>query len=102
MLKKKCKILSQFKTPLPLNNAVGIKFIFPYQDGRDLEKSVVTILDAEKGLVEFTLSDFEMQGLKVGEGQAFKCEVQFIDHKQLVVFAKGMNIVLNDERKVWV
>lgn len=101
MLMKKCKILSKFKTPLPLHNATGIKLIFPYEDGRTLEKSVVSILDADKGLIEFSLSEFELQGLKQGEGQSFTAEVYFPAHKEVVLFAKSLNIVIENERKVW-
>lgn len=100
-MKKKCRILSKYKTPLPLNNAVGIKLCFPYEDGRELEKNSVTIVDAEKGLIEFELSDFEIQGLKAEIDQSFRAEVTFPQHKELVVFSKCMNISLENDRKVW-
>lgn len=101
MITKKCKILSKFKTALPLQNATGIKLIFPYEDGRQLEKSVVTIKDAENGIIEFSLTDFEVQGLKVGEKQNFMCEVYFPSHKEVVLFAKSLNISIENDRKVW-
>lgn len=101
MVTKKCKILSKFKTPLPLHSALGIKFIFPYDDGRELEKSIAKIIDAENGIVEFSLTDFELQGMKVGEMQNFKAEVQFAAHKEVVLFAKSLNIIIENERKVW-
>jgi hypothetical protein len=101
MILKKCKILSKFKTPLPLHNATGIKLIFPYADGRELEKSVVSILDADQGLIQFSLTDFEMQGLNVGEKQNFTAEVYFPTHKEVVLFAKSLNIIIENDRKVW-
>ena len=101
MITKKCRILSEFKTPLPLHNAQAIKFIFPYEDGRNLEKMMVKVLDLDKGLVEFSLSDFELQGLKVGQGQNFKAEIIFPTHKEVVIFAKSLNIIMDGERKAW-
>lgn len=100
-MKRKARILSKYKTPLPLANATGIKLFFPYEDGRELQKTAVTVLDSEKGLIEFELSDFELQGFKAEEGQSFRAEVTFPQHKEIVVFPKCMNISLEDERKVW-
>jgi len=101
MLMKKCKILSKFKTPLPLHNAIGITLKFPYSDGRELEKSVVSIVDAEAGIIEFSLTDFELQGLLEGTNQNFKAEVYFPTHKEVVLFAKSLNIIMENDRKVW-
>jgi len=101
MIMKKCKILSKFKTPLPLQAALGIKLIFPYEDGRTLEKSDVTILSMDKGIIQFSLTDFELQGLKEGMGQNFTAEVLFSTHKEIVLFAKSLNIVIENDRKAW-
>lgn len=100
-MKKKCRILSKYKTPLPLGSALGIKLIFPYENGGELEKSTINILDEEKGLIEFELSDFEVQGLKAEENQTFRAEILFAGHKELVIFAKCMSISMENERKVW-
>ncbi len=100
-MKKKCRILSKFKTPLPLSAAQGIKLIFPYEDGRDLVKNSVTIIDADAGLIEFELTDFELQGLKVADNQNFMAEVTFATHKEVAIFPKSLNIKLENERKVW-
>jgi hypothetical protein len=104
MLKKKLKILTEFKTPLPLLNAEKIKIMIPYDDGRILEKNSVSIVDAETGIVEMTLTDFELQGLKVGQS-SFGAKVYMKDGVVYTVsFANGCNIYLdeNSGRKVWV
>lgn len=104
MLKKKLKILSEFKTPLPLFNADRVKVLLPYEDGRVLEKNSVAIYDAESGMIELTLSDFELQGLKVGLN-SFLAKIYMKDGMMYTVsFANGLNIQVDEksERKVWV
>lgn len=101
MLRKRCRILSQFKTPLPLNMATSIKFIFDYEDGRKLETTKVEVIDQEAGIVEFMLTDFEINGLKAGPKQDFYCEVYFPKHKEVVLFSKCMDIVETNGKKAW-
>ena len=101
MVKKRLQILSEFKTPLPLVNADVVKFIFPYENGSTLEKNAVDLIDAHRGIVEITLSDFEVQGMKAEKGQNFKCEIHMDGYIFTVLFAKGLNIELQGERKVW-
>lgn len=102
MTLKKLKILSQFKTPLPLANVEVIKVYLPYEDGRMLEKQNCNVVDAEKGIVEFGLTDFELAGLKVGKS-TFAAKVYMTDGTLYSVsFANGMNIAMMDEKKVWV
>lgn len=101
MVSKKLKVLSQFKTPLPLHQAVGIKILLPYGNGEVLEKNTVDIVDADRGIISITLSDFEIQGLKAEMGQNFKAEIQFAEEKLVVLFSKGLNVELQGERKVW-
>jgi len=102
MLKKRLQILSEFKTPLPLQNADVIKFVFPYENGATLEKNVVDIIDAHRGIVEISLSDFEVQGLKAEASQNFKAEIHMEGFVYTVLFAKGMTVEMQGERKVWV
>lgn len=101
MVRKRLRILSEFKTPLPLKQALGIKILLPYHNGATLEKNAVDVIDDEAGIIEFGLSDFELQGLPEGLGQSFKAEIQTMTHKLVVLFAKGMNITVENERKVW-
>ena len=82
--------------------AIGIKFIFDYEDGRKLEKSQINVIDEDGGVVEFTLTDFEINGLKAGAKQDFYCEVTFSKHKEVVLFAKSMDIEEKDGKKAWV
>lgn len=101
MTKKRLKILSKFKTPLPLMGALGIKILLPYENGEILTKNVVDVIDAANGVIEFGLSEFELDGLKVGPDQNFLAEIMFQNEKMTVLFAKGMNIVQAGERKAW-
>jgi len=101
MLKKKMKILSEFKTPLPLMQAEKIKVLLPYEDGRTLEKSSVTVVDAENGMIELTLSDFELQGLKPGKN-SFGAKIYMQNGDMYsVVFNDGMFINNADGKKAW-
>jgi hypothetical protein len=96
MLIKKMKILSEFKTPLPLMQCEKIKVMLPYEDGRILEKNSVSICDAESGMIELKLTEFELQGLKPGKN-SFLAKVYMYS----VVFHGGMNIEQIDGRKSW-
>jgi hypothetical protein len=101
VLKKKLKILSEYKTALPLFQAKQVKVLLNYEDGRVLEKNNVDIIDKENGSIEIVISDFELQGLKLGVSD-FYCSVYMNngDHFK-VKFAGGQCIKMVDERKVW-
>ena len=88
---------------MPLMQAESVKVLLPYDDGRVLEKSSVKILDSESGLIELTISDFELQGLKVGQKQSFAAKV-FMKSGDVysVLFSGGLNIAQNGDKKVWV
>lgn len=101
MLIKKMKILSEFKTPLPLMQCEKIKVMLPYEDGRILEKNSVSICDAESGMIELKLTEFELQGLKPGKN-SFLAKVYMKNGDMYsVVFHGGMNIEQIDGRKSW-
>lgn len=101
MLKKRFKILTEFKTPFALGKVEFIKFLFPHENGRVLEKNSVDIVDLEQGIVEVQLSDFDIQGMKVGDKQNILCEITTYDEKFTVLFSKALTIGMVGDRKEW-
>lgn len=93
------KILTEFKTALPLGNADAVKIIFPTESGEPLEKNIINILDADKGLIEVELSDFEKQSLIVGQEQSFNAKILMDGHEWSVSFPKKLNVGMIDGRK---
>jgi hypothetical protein len=98
---KKCKILNKQGKPVNLYEAIGIKLIFPCENKRELIISVVSILNAQEGIIQFSLSEKELQGFSLGLKQNFIAEVYFQGHKEVVLFAESLNIIIENERKVW-
>lgn len=96
----KLRITNEFGVPLNLQGCDGIKVKIPYENGEVLEKNKVDILDVSEGKIKIELDEFELQGLKVGPGQTFKAEAIFGDTVYHIVFAKGLNVELRNERKV--
>lgn len=96
----KLRIVNQFGNPMCLQGADSIKVQFQYENGHTLEKSNVRIIDANEGKIALDLEDFEIQGLKVGEKQNFMAEVRFGDDVHHVLFEKGLNVGLQNDRKV--
>lgn len=88
--------------PLNLQGCDGIKIFLPYENGEVLEKNRVTILDYDEGKIQVDLDEFEIQGLKPGLGQNFSAEAKFGDTIYRIVFSKGLNVELKNERKVLV
>jgi len=102
VVKKRLKILSEFKTSQPLFQVDKIKVLIPYENGSTLEKNNVDIISHEDGIVELTLSDFEFEGVKADKGQNFKAEVYMKNGDMLtVLFAGGLNVGFENNRKVW-
>jgi hypothetical protein len=102
MPKKRFKILTEFKTSMPLGKVEVIKFIFPHENGRTLEKTTVNILDFQTGVIEVELSDFDIQGLRVGLDQNIIAELLTYDEKLTVLFSKALNVAMVGERKEWI
>ena len=98
----KLKIKNEFGMPLDLHKCDAITIKFPYMGERVLEKRSVSILDMEKGIVEVELTDFDIQGLNEGLNQNFKGEITIGDEIVHVLFAKGLNVEIKNERKVLV
>lgn len=96
----KLRITNQYGVPLDLQGCDGIKITLPYENGEVLEKNTVTILDPHEGKIKIDLDDFEIQGLKVSQNQTFRGEAKFGDTVYHIVFAKGLNVELRNERKV--
>lgn len=96
----KLRILNEFGNPFQLHKADAIKVLFPYEDGRVLEKNQVKIIDSAKALIEVELSEFEIDGMAVGAGQSFKAEVLVGDTVFIVSFAKGLNVEMREGKKV--
>lgn len=99
-MKKRFKILSKFKTPLPLHNVDSIKLVFPHQDGGQMEKNVVSIINADEGTIEVDLTDFEIQGLMVGEKLNVLAELTIGAEILTVLFSKAITVKEQNERKV--
>lgn len=95
----KLRILNEQRFPLNLNGCDGIKILFQYENGHTLEKKSVNIINKDEGKIQVELSDFEIQGLKVGDGQTFRGELVFGETTFHVVFSKALNVELVNERK---
>lgn len=98
MRKLTVQIINEFRTPEPLTDVTKCVFKFPYDAGI-LEKQLGKVVDPVNGLIEIELNDFEIQGLKIGEGQNFKCELHQKNEIMEVIFFKALNVKLNGERK---
>ena len=96
----KLKIINEFGNPLNLRNCDGITVKFPYMGDKILEKNSVSVIDIDNGIVEVKLSDFDIQGLNPGLGQNFKADVKIGDTVLTVLFAKGLNVEINNDRKM--
>lgn len=94
----KFQILSEFKTPLPLQRADGITLFFNYENGTRLEKSLVNVVDAQQSLISVEVSDFEIQGLPIGNNQSVFGKVR-IDGDDYLVHFKGLDVGLENGRK---
>ena len=95
----KLQVLNEYGVPMPLVGCEAIKIKLPYENGETLEKSKFSIIDAASGKFEIEVDDFEIQGLKVGESQTFNGEFRFEDSLVKVVFTKGLNVELRNDRK---
>jgi hypothetical protein len=96
----KLKIINEFGTPLNLQGVDRITVQFPHENGRALEKNNAKVINGADGKIEVELTDFEIQGLKVGLGQNILGEVVIGDMTLHVLWRKGLNVELNGDRKV--
>ena len=99
MKKLKLKLSNEHGNPLNFNLVDGVKFYFEYENGRTLEKNNFKCTDLENGLGELELTDFEIQGLKVGRS-SFTAQVFAGDEILTLEFIKGLEVTIESERKV--
>ena len=97
----KFKILTEFKTSLPIHRATDFRAYIQYENGTKLEKSNIEITNAAIGEGLFKLSAFEIQGLAVGNGVPFILEFVQDSKSIKVLFSNALNIVQDEitERK---
>lgn len=96
----KIRFKNEFGMPMNLLAVDQITLHFAREDGGFLVKRDFTIEDAQKGVVSFELSGFEIQALKTGPEQDFFGKVVSGDEETTIRFAKGLCIIMKDQRKV--
>lgn len=99
MRELKFKVLSKFKTPLPLGRASRLCAFFEYEDGRELMKSNIELTSPEIGEGKLSLSDFEIQGLKLGKGQPFILQFSLDGKVNKVLFSNALDVIEIEGRK---
>lgn len=103
----KLRILNEFGNPEFLGAADDIEVHLPYTSGslvKRLRFGAVKILDEFRGEIEFTLTNFELQGLPVGDGQNFVVRIIKGTKQRDAVFPKALNVrtmeIDGEQRKV--
>ena len=96
----KIRFKNEFGGPMNLLQADQITLHFEREDGTFLVKRDMTILDAQRGEVEFKLNDFELQALKNGMDQDFFGKVLVGDECLTLRFAKGLCVTKKDGRNI--
>jgi hypothetical protein len=97
--KLKLKLCNEFGNVLNLNNVDGVKLFFEYENGKTLEKNSFRVTDIAGGLGEVELTDFEIQGLKVGKSN-FTAQIFMGDDILIMEFTKGLDVTIDNDRKV--
>lgn len=102
--KIKCRVLNQYGIPENISGASQILVEFPYENSETLSKSMankhVKILDATKGEIEVSLSDFEVQGIPASEKQTFHVKIKVLGKIKTYRFNEALSIAVEDSRKV--
>jgi VCBS repeat-containing protein len=104
----KLRILNRFGASEPLRAPDEIEVYFPYESSDALCKRMsfghVKILNDSKGEFSVELSQFEVQGLLVGEKQNITVQIRNGATKRVAVFSKVLNVAIMDvdgtQRKV--
>lgn len=87
---------------MPLKRASDFVAFLPYEDGRFLEKSNVKIDPDNEGKGSIELSQFELQGLKVGKSETFTLKFKIDGEIKNVVFYRALDIRVNDEGRKFI
>lgn len=98
--KIKFRFITQFKTPLPIERATEIGVTMPYENGETLNKSTGKVADGPNGVAEIELTDFELQGLKIGETQTMLAHVVIDNRKYKAIVANAFSVGVVNERKI--
>lgn len=96
----KIRFKNEFGLPMNLLAVDQVTLHFEREDGTFLVKRDMNMLDAQRGEVEFNLSDFELQALKCGPEQDFFAKVVVGDEQLTLRFAKGLCIMKKDGRNI--
>ena len=96
MPKLKMMILNSLGLPDALGNPQEIEVQFPYENAETLTKRMsyghVKVIDVSKGQIEVSLSQFEVDGMPVGDGQSFSVDIIEGDKKRTAKFERVLNI----------
>lgn len=92
------KITNEYGQPLNLSRLEYSRFYFGYENGTTLEKNNARVISSERGELELDLTDFEVAGLPLGE-QDLTADLYFPGWKYSVLFAKGVNVVMINEKR---
>jgi len=93
----KLQLVNDIGIPFPAHECDSIKVLLPYHSGV-LEKAIdmATVKDA---MIDVSLTDFELQGLKDGTGQTFWAHAKKGNQLFTFEFAKALNVCTKDGRK---
>lgn len=108
MIPLKLRIKNQFGASEFLGGADDISVHFPYEPSSSLVKRMsygaVKILNAEAGEISVQLSDFEVQGLPLGEKQNIAVRIHVGSKTKEAIFPKCLNVrtihIGDESRKV--
>jgi len=92
----KFRVLNQFGASEVLSSPEEIEVYFPYETTEALLKRFtlgdVNILNDAAGEVSVELSDFEVQGLSIGEKQNIEMKIHYPGKIKRAIFAKCLNV----------
>lgn len=103
----KFRVLNEFGGAEFLGSADDIEVHLPYENGSLVKRmrfGAVKITDEFRGEAEFTISNFEVQGLKVGDDQNFVVRIVKGTKQRDAIFHKALSVRTMDlegqQRKV--
>jgi len=99
-MRLKFKLTTKFGTIPDLRRATDLVVYFERSDGDILEKRSVNILDVDNAIGEILLSDFEVQGLRLGKGLTFLMEYVSDGRKFKARFPSAYTVEEKEGRKL--